>query len=227
MSLARTSGLSFEVDDAIRGVLTLGWLEADGVKLEALPETFAAERDAMLERLRARYAGKPATDIPGVAENRAMFHRLGVDPTKSRPASEALMRRALKGQGLPAINAAVDACNLASLEHQFPLGLYDRDRVRNAVFARLGLMGEGYEGIRKGRVNLSGRPLLADDDGAFGAPTSDSARTQVTTRTTALLVVVYRPVDRASDDLSTMLARVADLLAKYCSATVRLVHTVQ
>jgi len=227
MSLARTSGLSFEVDDALRGVLTLGWLEADGVKLEPLPEAFATERDATLERLRTRFADKSTTDIPGVAENRAMFHRLGVDPTKSRPASEALMRRALKGQGLPAINAAVDVCNLASLEHQFPLGLYDRDRVKNAVFARLGLMGEGYEGIRKGRVNLSGRPLLADDDGAFGAPTSDSARTQVTTRTTALLVVVYRPADRASDELSSMLARVADLLTKYCSATVRLVHTVQ
>ncbi len=227
MGLARTSGLAFEVDDALRGVATLAWLEADVAAPEPLSAAFGAEREARVQALRARYAGKAPADMPGVAENRAMFHRLGIDPTKTRPSSEALLRRVLKGQPLPEIHPAVDACNLASLEHQFPLGLYDRDKVRGGVFARLGRMGEGYEGIRKSRVNLSGRPLLADEDGPFGAPTSDSARTQVTSRTRALLVVVYRPAERSGDDLSTMLARVADLLGRHCGATVRLVHTVQ
>jgi DNA/RNA-binding domain of Phe-tRNA-synthetase-like protein len=156
-----------------------------------------------------------------------MFHRLGVDPTKTRPSSEALLRRVMKGQGLPEINAIVDVCNLASLEHQLPLGLYDRREIRGPVFARLGRKGEGYDGIRKAHVNLSERPLLADDDGAFGAPTSDSARTQVTDRTNALLVIVYRPLSRPGEDLSSMLERVADLLSRYCGATVRLVHTLR
>jgi DNA/RNA-binding domain of Phe-tRNA-synthetase-like protein len=227
MTLARTRGLALEVEEALRGVMNLGWIEADGLRPEPLPEAFAAERDAIVEKLRVRFTGRAPADIPGVAEGRAMFHRLGVDPTKTRPASEALLRRALQGKGLPVIHPAVDACNLASLEHQFPLGLYDRDRVRNAVFARLGRVGEGYDGIRKGRVNLSNRPLLADDDGPFGAPTSDSARTQVVTRTSALLVVVFSPSERRSDELSAMLGRVADLLTRYCSATVAVVRTLQ
>ena len=227
MSLTRTSGLSFEVDDSLRGIVTLGWLEADGVAATPLPLAFAEERDAAIAALLARHAGRPAADIPGVAENRAMFHRLGIDPTKTRPSSEALLRRVQQGKGLPAILPAVDVCNFASLEYQLPLGLYDRSAVRNAVFARLGRIGEGYDGIRKGNVNLSGRPLLADDDGAFGAPTSDSARTQVSESTTTLLTVVYCPNDRTSDHLSAMLGRVADLLARYCSATVHLVRTVQ
>ncbi len=179
MTLARTGGLAFEVDDALRGVMTFGWLEADGIRPEELAASFAEERDAICARLHARYGSKTPADIPGIAENRAMFHRLGVDPTKTRPASEALMRRVLQGKGLPAIHPVVDVCNLASLEHQFSLGLYDRDLVRNAVFARVGRVGEGYDGIRKGHVNLSNRPLLADDEGPFGAPTLDSARTQV------------------------------------------------
>ncbi len=225
MTLARTGGLALEVDDALRGVLTLGWLEADGLRGEALPGAFAQERDEACTALRARHAGRAPADIPGVAENRAMFHRLGVDPTKTRPSSEALLRRVLQGKGLPSIHPVVDACNLASLQHQFSLGLYDRDLVRNAVFARLGRPGEGYDGIRKGRVNLANRPLLADDDGAFGAPTSDSARTQVTAGTTAVLVVVFSPTERPSADLSAMLGRVAYLLSRYCSAMVRVVHT--
>ncbi|MEO5988153.1 MAG: phenylalanine--tRNA ligase beta subunit-related protein [Candidatus Eisenbacteria bacterium] len=228
MSLqSRTSGLSFEVDDALRGVLTLGWLEADGVKAEPLSPGFGHECDDVIQRLTGRFTGRPAGDIPGVAENRAMFHRLGVDPTKTRPASEALLRRAMQGKGLPTILPAVDVCNLASLEHQLPIGLYDRAHVKGAVFARTGRAGEGYEGIRKGRVSLTQRPLLADDDGPFGAPTSDSARTQVTGQTRSLLAVVFCPIDRRSEDLSAMLARVADFLARYCEATVHLVRTVQ
>jgi DNA/RNA-binding domain of Phe-tRNA-synthetase-like protein len=227
MTLARTGGLAFEVDDALRGVVTLGWLEADGVVSAELPAGFIEERDALCARLFARWGGKSPADIPGVAENRGMFHRLGVDPTKTRPSSEALLRRTLQGKGLPSIHPVVDVCNLASLEHQFSLGLYDRDLVRNAVFARVGRVGEGYEGIRKGTVNLSNRLLLADDDGPFGAPTSDSARTQVTPGTTAILAVVFCPAERRSDELSAMLGRLADLLGRYCGATIRLVHTRQ
>jgi len=224
---ARARGLALEMEDALRGIVMLGWLEADGLSGEPLGEAFAAERDESIRALLKRYAGRQASDIPGVAETRGMFHRLGVDPTKSRPASEALLRRVLQGKGLPEIHPTVDVCNLASLEHQLPIGLYDRTQVKGAIYARIGRSGEGYEGIRKGRVNVVGRPLLADDTGAFGAPTSDSARTQVTAETRSLLAVIYCPVDRAGDHLSTMLARVADLLARHCGATVHRVQTRQ
>jgi DNA/RNA-binding domain of Phe-tRNA-synthetase-like protein len=224
---ARAGALALEMDDALRGIVALGWLEADGLTGEPLGEAFDTERDESIRNLLRRCAGRAAADIPGVAETRGMFHRLGVDPTKTRPANEALLRRVLQGKGLPRIHPAVDVCNLASLEHQLPLGLYDRTHVRGAVYARLGRVGEGYEGIRKGHVNLTGRPLLADDDGAFGAPTSDSARTQVTDATRALLAVIYCPAERPGQHLSQMLARVADLLAGHTGATVRLVQTRQ
>lgn len=228
MSLqARAGTLSLEMDDSLRGVVALGWLEADGLSVAALGVAYDAERDESIRSLLRRFAGRQAADIPGVAETRGMFSRLGVDPTKSRPASEALLRRTIQGKGLPRIHPAVDVCNLASLEHQLPIGLYDRALVKGPVFARVGRPNEGYEGIRKGRVNLSNRPLLADDEGAFGAPTADSARTQVSEGTRALLAVVYCPTERPSEHLSVLLARVADLLARHCGATVHLVQTRQ
>ena len=226
MSL-QARGLTLEMDDALKGIVVMGWLEADGLNGEPLGDAFASERDDSIRELLRRTGGRPAADLPGVAETRSMFHRLGVDPTKSRPASEALLRRVLQGKGLPEIHPAVDVCNLASLEHQLPIGLYDRALVKGPIVARLGRQGEHYEGIRKGMVNVAGRPMLADDDGAFGAPTSDSARTQVTESTRALLAVIYCPVDRPGDALSAMLARVADLLARHCGATVHIVQTRQ
>jgi hypothetical protein len=49
----------------------------------------------------------------------------------------------------------------------------------------------------------------------------------VTEATNSLLVIVYRPLARPGEDLSSMLGRVAELLARYCSATVRVVHTLR
>jgi len=224
---ARPHGLALEIDDALRGIVMLGWLEADGLHGEPLAEAFDSERDESIRALMRRYTGRSAADLPGVAETRGMFHRLGVDPTKTRPASEALLRRVLQGKGLPRIHPAVDVCNLASLEHQLPLGVYDRSRVKGSIIARIGKPDEGYEGIRKAQVHLASRPLLADDGGPFGAPTSDSERTQVTESTRELLVVIYCPSERPGEHLSIMLARVADLLARHCGATVRLVQTRQ
>lgn len=224
---ARAGGLALEMDDALRGVVALGWLEADGLQGGPLGSAFDEERDESIRGMMRRFEGRAAADLPGVAETRSMFHRLGVDPTKSRPASEALLRRVLQGKGLPEIHPAVDVCNLASLEHQLPLGLYDRANVKGTIHARIGRPGEGYQGIRKGHVNLGGRPLLADDEGPFGAPTSDSGRTIVTADTRTVLAVIYCPAERPNQQLSLMLARVADLIGRHCKATVHLVQTRQ
>ena len=77
-------------------------------------------------------------------------------------------------------------------------------------------------------MQLGGRLLLADEDGPFGAPTSDSLRTAVTARARKhLLVVVFCPVDRAGQSLSSALERIADRLTRYCSASVLAVRVIQ
>ena len=141
---------------------------------------------------------------------RTMYKRVGIDPTKTRPSNEALLRRVRKEQPLPRVNSFVDVINWCSVELQLPYGLYDRRHIRGAVTLRLGREGEEYAGIRKDTVHLAGRIALVDDEGPFGNPTSDSARTMVTTATTDGLVVVFAPleIDRAR------LSRVFDLTAE-------------
>ena len=124
---------------------------------------------------------------------RAMYKRVGLDPTKTRPSSEALLRRVRRGDALPRINTMVDVCNWCSLEFQLPYGLYDAAKINGDVELRLGRPGESYAGIRKDDVTVEGRIALADALGPFGNPTSDSARTMVTTATTRALLVVFAP----------------------------------
>ena len=224
---ARPQSLQLVADESLHGVLALGLLEADGLSGEPLPAAFATERQQVVERWTSAYGGRQPADVPGVAETRALFHALDIDPTKHRPSSEALLRRVLQGRGLPEVSPVVDACNLASVEHQIPMGLYDRDRVHGTVAVRVGRDGEGYEGIRKQRVNLNGRLLLADDHGPFGAPTSDSLRTSVTPATRNVAVVLFCPARRATQSLSTALERVAELLTRFCGASVTTVRVAQ
>jgi len=128
-----------------------------------------------------------------IAAVRTMYKRVGLDPTKTRPSSEALLRRVRRGDSLPRINSMVDVCNWCSLEFQLPYGLYDASRIDGDVELRIGSDGESYPGIRKDDVNVGGRITLADTQGPFGNPTSDSARTMVTTSTTRALLVVFAP----------------------------------
>jgi DNA/RNA-binding domain of Phe-tRNA-synthetase-like protein len=140
-----------------------------------------------------------------VAPTRTMYKRIGLDPTKTRPSSEALLRRVMKGDPLPRVNCLVDVCNWCSVEFQLPYGLYDRDHVEGTVSLRLGRDGESYPGIRKDEVHVGGRMTLADERGAFGNPTSDSARTMVTAATRAVLVVIFGPQELPRDWLVSVL----------------------
>jgi len=144
-----------------------------------------------------------------IAAVRTMYKQVGLDPTRTRPSSEALLRRVRKGDSLPRINSMVDVCNWCSLEFQLPYGLYDAAHIAGDVELRLGHEGESYPGIRKDDVNVAGRITLADAIGPFGNPTSDSARTMVTTATNRALVVVFAP---ASFELAR-LGRVLDVSA--------------
>lgn len=174
------------------------------------------ERDARLDPLLAEAEARVRARPPEASVSvRTMYKRVGIDPTKTRPSNEALLRRVRKGQPLPRINPLVDVINWCSLEFQLPYGIYDSAQINGGVTMRLGNQGEEYAGIRKDMVHVAGRITLGDDRGPFGNPSSDSARTMVTTNTRDALVVVYAPTDvpraRLEIVIDTTAARIGDV----------------
>ena len=167
--------------------------------------------DPLLAEAEARVRLTPPAESAAV---RTMYKRVGIDPTKTRPSNEALLRRVRKGDAIPRINSLVDIVNWCSLEFQLPYGLYDLSKINGPVTIRLGAEGESYPGIRKDDVNVSGRITVADATGAFGNPTSDSARTMVTTSTTDALVVVYAPAEITSAQVRRVLEVTAARMAE-------------
>ena len=155
----------------------LGLLAASDVQVQLVHPGLAAEMDAVCERIRKTHTVEEVATLASVRSVRAMFHGWGVDPTRYRPSSEALLRRVVQGKGLYRISNVVDVCNLCSIETGWPFGLYDRAHLEPPITMRLGANGESYEGIGKQTWHLAGRPILVDSRGPFGCPISDSTRT--------------------------------------------------
>ncbi|MBN2343403.1 MAG: hypothetical protein JXX29_21030 [Deltaproteobacteria bacterium] len=148
------------------------------------------------DEIRTAYAGVPISQIEGIQNARALYRSIGVDPTKNRPSSEALLRRCIKGKGLYRVHPLVDALNLVSLRFLLPVGLYDRSKIiGDDVRITIGDRDWGYEGIRKGRVNVEERMCIADSAGPFGSPTSDSRRTSIEGHAREILITLYQYPD--------------------------------
>jgi DNA/RNA-binding domain of Phe-tRNA-synthetase-like protein len=198
------------IDASVADHLRIGIVEAEGVTVRDHDPALWDEIEAASARLRAAHAGREPAQIDGLQPARALYRRIGVDPTKLRPSSEALLRRVLRGEGLPRVNSLVDLNNLCSLEFLLPIGLHDLDAVVGPITLRRGGTGEGYEAIGKGWYSVEGRLTAADDLGACGSPTSDSRRTMITLTTARCLMVIYAPADydpQRLQDHATVAAR--------------------
>lgn len=211
-----TVELAFQIGPDLAGRVRVGLLVLEGVSVRENDPALAEEVDGACASFRERYGAGKSSEVPGAADARTLYKALGIDPTKTRPSNEALLRRALKGETLYRINTLVDALNLVSLRTQLPFGLYDLDRVRPPVVLRKGSAGEGYEGIRKGFVNVEARPVLVDALGPFGNPTSDSARTMITVSTRNALVVAYAPAGYAAGRLNGIVDTASETLVRFC-----------
>lgn len=153
--------------------------------LEAFkPEAYA--------RIRQSYTIENVKDDPGYRAYRDFFWRVGIDPTKTRPASEALVRRILAGKPLPTINTAVDAYNLASALSGVPIAAFDADRLRGGLTMRFATGDESFFGIgMKEPIALKPNQVVICDAAHVIAvyPYRDSDDTKVTVETKRMHVV--------------------------------------
>jgi DNA/RNA-binding domain of Phe-tRNA-synthetase-like protein len=199
--------------------VALGLVEADEVRVELVREDLAREMEAVCERIRGSLSVEQVAEHEDVRAVRAMFRAWGMDPTKYRPSSEALLRRVTQGKGLYRINNVVDVCNLSSIETAWSFGLYDRQQLAPPIVFRHGQPGEMYEGIGRRMWHLEGRPVLADARGAFGGPISDSTRTMITEATRAVLSVIFAPAGAGEARIRRVAEEMAERLRRYCSAS--------
>jgi DNA/RNA-binding domain of Phe-tRNA-synthetase-like protein len=207
--------MTLRIDHGVASLCRIVEVRAFPVAVGPASSGLVAEMDALAAELADAYGGKAPSEIEGLQAARDLYKAFGIDPTRTRPSSEALLRRVLKGQPLPRVLNAVDVANLCSVRFLLPLGLYDAAKIRGEAVLRRGTVGEGYEGIRKDRVHVDGRPVLVDEEGPFGNPTSDSLRTCVDETTTSLWMVIFAPRGVPEERLRAHGAWAAEAMARH------------
>jgi DNA/RNA-binding domain of Phe-tRNA-synthetase-like protein len=207
-----------EIKIVLPGV-KLGVVEADGASVVLVHPDLANVMDEVCTRTRAEFTVESLAEAEPVRAVRAMFRDWGMDPSKYRPSSEALLRRVVQGKGLYRVSNVVDIGNLGSLETGWPYGCYDRSKISPPVALRHGAAGEKYEGIGKQTWHLKGRPVLADPAGPFGSPISDSTRSMITESAKEVMIVIYAPARVSDASLNLAMKRLMERLTQYASAS--------
>lgn len=175
------------------------------------------EINEMGEHYRQTLTTETLKDLPGIAATRRVYRACGKDPSRYRPASEALIRRQLKQKDLYQIDTLVDLINLASIAYGYSIGGFDASKfVGDTLTLGVGREGEPYEGIGRGMINIAGLPVYRDAKGGVGTPTSDNERTKIDINTTHLLVLI-NGYDGNEERVRANAEYIQGLLKKYCS----------
>lgn len=176
------------------------------------------EINALGDRFRSELTTESLKQLPGIEATRRVYRACGKDPSRYRPASEALIRRILQGKSLYQIDTLVDLINLASIAFGYSIGGFDGDKFQgDTLTLGIGREGEPYEGIGRGMINIKGLPVYRDAQGGVGTPTSDNERTKIDIRTTHLVVLI-NGYDGNEERVRQNAEFIQGLLRKYCES---------
>ncbi len=197
-------------------VVTVG---LEGLSVANRRPELDALKASLESRLREQHAADALKDEPSVRAYRDFFWSLGIDPTKIRPASEALVRKVVRGRPLPTINTAVDALNVASIETNVAFAAFDLDLLTGDLTLRYASAGERFLGIgMDAPVVLGGRELVIDDTKTLVAvyPYRDADATKLTTATRRAYLLGCGVPGVGGWDLQRATDRCAELVREHC-----------
>lgn len=150
-----------------------------------------------------------------IAHTREAYKAFGKEPGRYRGSSEAMHRRIRQGKGLYYINNVVDCNNLVSLKTGYSMGVYDTAQIGEEIVWKVAEPGSCYRGIGKEEINVEFLPVLEDEQGPFGNPTSDSTRAMIREETKEVLMCIY---GLGALSLETELEEMKRVLRIYCGS---------
>ncbi|MEE9564678.1 MAG: phenylalanine--tRNA ligase beta subunit-related protein [Candidatus Hydrothermarchaeaceae archaeon] len=199
--------------------LDVRFKKVEGLTIKRESDALEEFKSEIIEEIKDNYSLETLKDDPQMRKYRDFFWKIDIDPTKIRPASEALIRRILQGKQIPQINTGVDAYNLASIKSGVPLAAFDAKRLRGELSMRFAAEGEEFLGIgMKEPKILKGGEIVIEDGETLVAiyPYRDADKSKITLETKEILLmscgvpgVEYRKLEEAVN-------LAAEYLVEYC-----------
>jgi len=197
--------------------IALGLVEAQ-VEVTSSSSELRELLNALVDKKKHALEVPDISQLPPIKMGRKAYKATGKDPARYRLASEALLRRIVKGKGTYFVNNVVEINNYISIAWGFPICAFDVAKIQGEVCFTVGAADDAYEGIGRGELNIDGLPAFADELGKFGTPTSDSVRTQITeeTKQLSMAIVAFDGVTMALDEA---ISKLQEMLREHAGAT--------
>jgi DNA/RNA-binding domain of Phe-tRNA-synthetase-like protein len=163
------------------------------VKVEKQNAELEKFKDEITEKAKEKYDLNSVRNLPTFRAYRDFFWRVGIDPTKNRPAAEALIRRVLRGRTMPRINTLVDAYNLASIKTEMALAAFDANKLKGDLIMRFAEKREKFLGIGMEKpMLLQGGEIVISGNQKLVAiyPYRDADSTKITEKTKNVMLFV-------------------------------------
>ena len=193
-----------------------------GVEVKREDPSLEGFKTEVMERTKDQWSLDQLREHPTFRAYRDFFWRVGVDPTKTRPASEALIRRVLRGRTLPRINTLVDAYNLASVDTTIPLAAFDEGELVGELLMREASEDERFLGIgmEKPIVLEGGEPVVEDEEKLIAVyPYRDADACKITLDTTDTVMLTCG-VPNIDDGVLARAGRVTiDYITRFCGGS--------
>lgn len=196
------------------GKLALGVVIARGVRVTPINEALWATLQGQGDKL--AQSALETIDMTPIDALNVTYKNLGLKLADYKGSNEAFFKRIMSGKGVYQISNIVDANNLVSVASLRSVGSYDLSKVAGDIVFRPGLKDEVYPATKKRPLKLQNLPVLCDDAGPFGSPTSDSERALIIETTTDLMTVIFS--FDGLKGLEEQMEMMAQLLIEHASA---------
>lgn len=189
------------------------------------PELIQLLREAE-DSVRARLTLDKIAEEPRIRSWREAYRAFGAKPADFRSSVEAMARRVLRGDELPAINALVDIGNVISLRHLIPAGGHAIDLLNGDIELRFAQGDEDFVALGSDELEhpLPGEVIFAEGKTVLTRRWTwrqgNHTLTLPETRAIEFNVDGLPPVDR--DEIEAACAEVAELVQRFCGGTSRI-----
>ncbi len=207
--------IRFEVAREGLSIATVG---LDAVVVESSSSEFETFEQEIFAKIRASRTLDDLKDDAVFRSYRDLYWTFGMDPTKLRVSSEALVRRVLNGHNLWRVNNVVDVANLASAYHALPIGLIDATALDGNLVVRTAKRGEIFRRIGGKEIQCRGREIVLADESkivCFGYATHDSDHTKVTDETRSVFLLIYGAPAVPSRMMNSAMSTTIDMVEKW------------
>ncbi|MFW9909288.1 MAG: B3/4 domain-containing protein [Candidatus Thorarchaeota archaeon] len=199
--------------------LSLALLGLDDVEIGPSRNEWNYYESDLFSTIRGSTSLDDIKDDPIFRSYRDLYWKHGMDPTKLRVSSEALLRRIVNGQNLWRISSLVDVANLVSAMHKLPIGLVDVSKCEGELQVRTAKKGEPFTriGATEPRICTGRELVLADSTRivCFGFATHDSDFTKVTRGTSQAYLLIYGAPEVSFDYLDSAAQKTRQMIERW------------